>query len=692
MSSCTARSSSELPGSYTYNILTFNRPVTFVLAHKGLSASAPENTMPAFRSAMEMGADGFETDVQMTSDGVPVCSHSYTVNSHSDGKGAIHDYTLEDLKKLDFGSWKGEGFKGTEIATLDECLSVLNNSGIANLELKTPFVKRKAYIDSISQCLDGHGMGKRVIVSSFDHALMSEFLKANDDCGIGVLMLPVFKEIDELIEIIGECFPTDVPLDSISADDVTPLDDVSFIEDFLGVEGATPEEVFLSLGKTLGGMFPGKTFGHVSEHVMSQSDIPTYLEKLDFEPDYVFCHYISCFMEPDVIESIHELGKKVVVWTVDSPEHAKRLSEMGADGIITDKPTNIIEALPRHGSRGNAQRKDSMDGNGRGRIWAPSRSSPVEIGFLALAPGAVPIIRQFLEGRAGGYPLSRVPLLRIVHETADAADVLPCGGTVHDLAYGHGFRRVIQIDHPQVVQVLVSQRRVGGEVHRGIRPDERTHPVESLPSGRQVLVDDGELVGVQCLVRIGYVPMEHEEQIPVLGDDDAVPLGVPLGLYYPYPIGHLLCSGETMIRAVAVGEADDVVPIQVQRVGILRGYVDLGVREGRYHAGMVVVLVCDQYLGYAVGGVASRPKGIEVVLYPCPHVYGRPIIGYRIGNAVGHSGIHQDDLLIRLDDEILETGTVSDGGIESCLILSSESERLGHESVLVQLHSFDYHS
>ena len=124
--------------------------MTFILAHKGLSESAPENTMPAYRSAMEIGADGFEADVQMTSDGVPVCSHSYTVNFHSNGKGAIHDHTLDELRALDFGSWKGEEFKGTGIATLDECLSVVDSAGMVNLELKTPFVRRREYIHSIS--------------------------------------------------------------------------------------------------------------------------------------------------------------------------------------------------------------------------------------------------------------------------------------------------------------------------------------------------------------------------------------------------------------------------------------------------------------------------------------------------------------------------------------------------------------
>jgi glycerophosphoryl diester phosphodiesterase len=294
---------------------------------------------------MDIGADGFETDIHMTKDGVPVCSHGYTINSHSDGKGALHDHTLEDLKRFDFGSWKGDGFKGTPIATLDECLSVVKDSGIVNLELKTPFVRRREYVENVSSCLRAHDLGRRAIVASFDHSLLSDFVNTDPDCGIGALMVPTFKEIEEIIDIIGECFPADKPLDGLSRDDVTPLEDISFIDSFLGVEGADPKDVFLSLGKTLGSMFPGKNFDHVSKYVMSQADIPAYLEGLDFEPDSVFCHYISCFLEPEMVEEIHGLGKKVVVWTVDNPEHARKLTEMDVDGIITDEPAMIMDAI-----------------------------------------------------------------------------------------------------------------------------------------------------------------------------------------------------------------------------------------------------------------------------------------------------------------------------------------------------------
>ena len=78
---------------------------------------------------------------------------------------------------------------------------------------------------------------------------------------------------------------------------------------------------------------------------MKQSDIPSYLKDMDFRPDFVFCHYISCFIDPDTIRTIHQMGMKAMVWTVDNPEYARRLSDMGADGIITNEPGLMINTL-----------------------------------------------------------------------------------------------------------------------------------------------------------------------------------------------------------------------------------------------------------------------------------------------------------------------------------------------------------
>ena len=75
---------------------------TKVWAHRGASGYAPENTLDAFRKAVEMGADGIELDVQMTKDGELVVIHDETIDRVSNGKGWVKDYTYEELKKFNF--------------------------------------------------------------------------------------------------------------------------------------------------------------------------------------------------------------------------------------------------------------------------------------------------------------------------------------------------------------------------------------------------------------------------------------------------------------------------------------------------------------------------------------------------------------------------------------------------------------
>ena len=76
-----------------------------IIAHRGASYLAPENTLTAFKKAMEIGADGVEMDVQQTIDAGLVIHHDYMIDLHTDISGKIYDMTMGDLKELDFGSW-----------------------------------------------------------------------------------------------------------------------------------------------------------------------------------------------------------------------------------------------------------------------------------------------------------------------------------------------------------------------------------------------------------------------------------------------------------------------------------------------------------------------------------------------------------------------------------------------------------
>ena len=82
-----------------------------IIAHRGASYLAPENTLTAFKKAMEIGADGVEMDVQQTIDAGLVIHHDYMIDLHTDISGKIYDMTMGDLKELDFGSWKDAIFQ-----------------------------------------------------------------------------------------------------------------------------------------------------------------------------------------------------------------------------------------------------------------------------------------------------------------------------------------------------------------------------------------------------------------------------------------------------------------------------------------------------------------------------------------------------------------------------------------------------
>ena len=85
--------------------------------HRGDRAGYPENTMPAFRSAYALGCEVIETDVRMTADGHLVLIHDRSVERTTDGVGLVDEMTLEELRRLDAGAWKGAEFCGERIPT-----------------------------------------------------------------------------------------------------------------------------------------------------------------------------------------------------------------------------------------------------------------------------------------------------------------------------------------------------------------------------------------------------------------------------------------------------------------------------------------------------------------------------------------------------------------------------------------------
>lgn len=113
--------------------------VPAVIAHRGASAYAPENTLAAFQLAAEMGARFIETDLRFTRDGRFVLLHDARVNRTTNGRGRVAQMDLGTVRRLDAGSWFGAEFIGERIPTLDEGLALAEELGLGlYLEMKAP--------------------------------------------------------------------------------------------------------------------------------------------------------------------------------------------------------------------------------------------------------------------------------------------------------------------------------------------------------------------------------------------------------------------------------------------------------------------------------------------------------------------------------------------------------------------------
>lgn len=142
-----------------------------VIAHRGASAYAPENTLAAFDLALQMGACQLELDVQLTADEHIVVIHDDTVNRTTNAVGLVISYTLAALKDLDAGSWFGTQFVGERILTLEEVLKRYKGRVHFHIEIKgqSPNLSSRT-----ADLIRKYGMQEQVTITSFQKERLEE--------------------------------------------------------------------------------------------------------------------------------------------------------------------------------------------------------------------------------------------------------------------------------------------------------------------------------------------------------------------------------------------------------------------------------------------------------------------------------------------------------------------------------------
>jgi glycerophosphoryl diester phosphodiesterase len=157
-----------------------------VIAHRGASGHAPENTLAAFKRAVALGASFIETDLHLSRDAHFVAIHDDTVSRTTNGQGRVHDLTLADLRRLDAGSWFGSEFSGERIPTLEEILEFSKrNDVVFYLELKPTgaWGGEHALIGALRES----GEIARTIVISFDAGIIAALRKIEPTLMTGLL-------------------------------------------------------------------------------------------------------------------------------------------------------------------------------------------------------------------------------------------------------------------------------------------------------------------------------------------------------------------------------------------------------------------------------------------------------------------------------------------------------------------------
>lgn len=279
-----------------------------VIAHRGASAYAPENTLAAFKLAKEQNADWFELDCTLSKDGEVVVIHDNDTERTTGMPGKVAEKTLADLRKLDAGSWKAPKFAGERLPTLAESLDLAKDVGI--------------------------GVYVEIKDSANDYALMRRILDYAGDT-------PTLSK-RQLRRVCG------MIRDSRSRNYALTRKVITQIRE----RNMTRQAVIQSFSPVICAVALAEAPDVQTEFLAAKDeDKPEQWPKvLRWEellrPAGFNLHQGS--VEPALVQRLHNQGKTIAVWTVDDEPTMRRLAGWGVDAIITNKPDLCLGALDRN--------------------------------------------------------------------------------------------------------------------------------------------------------------------------------------------------------------------------------------------------------------------------------------------------------------------------------------------------------
>lgn len=282
------------------------RPGIGVIAHRGGSSQAPENTLAAFALAARSGADWFELDCQLSRDGEVMVLHDSTLERTTNGKGYLAAFDLKDLKELDAGKWKNARFAGERLPTLEEALLLARKEGIG------------VYIE-IKGIRDDTALERRIL------AMASESPNDRGETVRGRIAKMIESDGTRTLELARKVIAL-VRRHKMGSQVV--------IQSFSPIHCAVVRHEAPELRVELLAEYDSKKPAEW-ENTLS------WVELLDLAG----CNLSAASVTPERVAAFHRAGRTVAVWTVDEEAEMKRQAAMGVDAIITDQPDLCLRVL-----------------------------------------------------------------------------------------------------------------------------------------------------------------------------------------------------------------------------------------------------------------------------------------------------------------------------------------------------------
>jgi len=172
------------------NLFLQPRSQPLVIAHRGSSAYAPENTLAAFTLAAEQEADAVELDVDLTRDGHVIVMHDATIDRTTDGRGRVTDLTLDEIRRVDAGAWKDAAFNGERVPLLGEVFETVGQQMLIDVEIKGMSVRGNGIEAKVAALIDQHDLIDRVIISSFNPFALRRVKHIDPRLACGLICAP----------------------------------------------------------------------------------------------------------------------------------------------------------------------------------------------------------------------------------------------------------------------------------------------------------------------------------------------------------------------------------------------------------------------------------------------------------------------------------------------------------------------